>query len=312
MNSINPISINLTHYKMKKTINYLFAGAIAVMVFGFAGCNNDGEKLPPIDGYNNSNEVATDNLMAHWTFDNTNNERLSSTAPTATFGTVGFTTGQIGSALQLTKGALVYPAISKINSANALNNFTVSMWVNVANTKKTANEGFTAFFSLTPTGVTDIWGDIVAAAETGRYLATSDTLELKNLLNTHPVGGGNSLQDNIAVKNGDQGAYFMGAKRWAHYVMRWDASTHKFHIFADAQDVGAYTDRGTTGALIMAAPVQAVFGSLASKTIGFSGAPDQQSWNPWATASIDDVRVYNTALSDAEITALFNLGTAGR
>jgi hypothetical protein len=31
-----------------------------------------------------------------------------------------------------------------------------------------------------------------------------------------------------------------------------------------------------------------------------------------ATASIDDVRVFNTILTDAEVMALFNLGTAGR
>ncbi|MFZ6014030.1 MAG: LamG-like jellyroll fold domain-containing protein [Bacteroidota bacterium] len=296
---------------MKKSINYSIVAALSAAVLALSSCSKDDE-LPKIDGYNNSNEVASANLVAHWTFDDGNNERISNTAPSNTFGTVGSTTGKIGKALQLTKGVLVYPSIANINSPNSLNNFTVSMWVNVKGNKKTADEGFTAFFSLTPSGVTDIWGDIVAAAETGRHLPSSDTLELKNLLNTHPVGGGNSLQDNIALKNGDKGAYFMGANRWAHYVMRWDGTTHQFHIFADAQDVGGYTDRGSTGVLIMATPVKPVFGSLASSDIGFTGAPAQQSWNPWATASIDDVRIYNTALTNAEITALFNLGTAGR
>jgi hypothetical protein len=277
-------------------------------------CKDDDEKLPPIDGYNNSDEVANTNLVAHWTFDQNNNEVISGTAPSNTYGTVGSTAGKLGNALQLSKGVLVYPSIDKINGANNLNNFTVSMWVNITNNKKTASEGFTALFGLIPTGVTDIWGDIIAAAETGQHLPASDTLKLKNLLNTHPVGGGNSLQDNIALKNDGtgEGAFFMGAKRWAHYVMRWDGSTHKFHLFADGVSVGGYTDRGTTGALIMAVPVKPVFGSLASSDIGFTGAPAQQSWNPWATASIDDVRVFNTALADKDITALFNLGTAGR
>ena len=306
-----------------KTINYLFTGVMAAAVLTFASCSKDEKTLPKIDGYNNSNEVAASNLVAHWTFDETNNERISSTAPSNTYGTVGFTTGQIGKALQLTKGALVYPAIANINTANALNNFTVSMWVNVAGNKRTASEGFTVFFNLVPTGVTDIWGDIVAAAETGQFLPTSDTLMFKNLLNTHKVGGGNSLQDNLAKKNtdtappnGGTGSWFMGAKKWSHYVMRWDAATGKFYIFADGNDVGAYTTRGATptevGPLIMAVPVQALFGSLPSKETSFSGAPNQQSWNPLATASIDDVRIYNTGLSQAEITALFNLGKAGR
>jgi hypothetical protein len=299
---------------MKKSLNYFLAGVAVFSILALGSCKDDDEKLPPIDGYNNSDEVASTNLVAHWTFDQNNNEVISGTAPSNTYGTVGTTAGKLGNALQLTKGVLVYPSIDKINSANALANFTVSMWVNVTNNKKTASEGFTAFFGLIPNGVTDIWGDIIAAAETGQHLPTSDTLKLKNLLNTHLEGGGNSLQDNIALKNDGtgEGAFFMGAKRWAHYVMRWDGSTHKFHIFADGVSVGGYTDRGTTGPLVMAVPVKAVFGSLASSDIGFAGAPAQQSWNPWATASIDDVRVFNTALADKDITALFNLGTAGR
>jgi hypothetical protein len=295
---------------MKRTIKYSLSGVALVALLVIASCSKKSE-LPAIDGYNNSNEVAASNLVAHWSFDSNNNENISNTAPSSTFGTVGSTTGQIGKALQLTKGGLVFPAISAINTANALNNFTVSLWVNVAG-RKGVDGGFTAFFGLIPTGATDIWGDVMVLAETGRHLPASDTLELKNLLNTHPAGGGNSLQDNVATVNGANGKYFLGANKWSHYVARWDASTHNFHIFGNAESVGAYTNRGTTGVEIMAVPVQAVFGSLASSTIGFTGAPAQQSWNPFATASIDDVRVYNTALSDADIAALYHLGLAGR
>src|SRR3954464_199307 len=102
---------------MKKTINFLLAGA-SMMALLFAGCSKKDE-LPAIDGYNNSNDVASSNLLAHWSFDSNNNENISNTAPKATFGTVGSTTGQIGKALQLTKGVVVFPPIAKINDANA-------------------------------------------------------------------------------------------------------------------------------------------------------------------------------------------------
>jgi hypothetical protein len=296
---------------MKNTMKYFLSAAFMASMLVIGSCDDD-DALPPIDGYNSSDEVASTNLLAHWTFDDTNAERLSGTAPSNTYGTVGFTTGQIGSALKLTKGVLVYPPITAINSANALNNFTVSLWVNVKGNKGTADAGFTSFFSLAPSGVTDVWGDIHAAAETSHHLPGSDSLKLKNLLNTHPVGGGNSLQDNVATTNGDKGKVFKGAGRWAHYVMTWNATTHQFKLYGDATSVGGYDDRGTTGVLIMAVPVKAIFGSLPSADIGFAGAGAQQGWNPWANASIDDVRVFNTVLTDAEITALFNLGTAGR
>lgn len=299
---------------MKKTIKLVFAGVITGTLVMLGACSDDDKTLPKIDGYNNSNEVAADNLVAHWTFDGSNNERISSTAPSNTYGTVGFETGKIGQALKLTGGALVYPStITAFNSANALNNFTVSYWVNVRGNKKTAKAGYTAFFGLYPTNVTDIWGDIVASAETARHLPTSDTLELKNNLISHAAGG-NIGQDNIAQRNnGDnKGAWFLGAQDWVHHVMVWEASTNKFYLYANGVDVGGWTERSATGNMILATPVKAVFGSLASKDIGFTEAPDQPTWAPWATASIDDLRVFNTTLTPAQIGALYNLGLAGR
>jgi hypothetical protein len=305
---------------MKKSIYYLFAGA---MVAGFAlvSCSDDDKKsLPKIDGYNNSDEVAADNLVAHWPFDDESDaEKISGTESSESFGTVGFTEGQIDGALDLNKGVLAYPTIPAINTANALSAFTVSMWVNTTGNKFTASPGFTTFFSLAPSNATDTWGDIVAGAETAGFTAGSDTLQLKGLFNTHPVGAGNKLHDNVAVKNGDKGAWFMGAKKWSHYVLRWNGTTGNFHLFADGEDVGGYTLRGadaaeaaTVGPLIMAVPVRAIFGSNPSSDVGFAGAGTQQTWNPWADAAVDDVRIYNTLLTEVEITALYNLGIAGR
>jgi len=300
---------------MKKITKISLFLVSALMILGIVtinSCKKD-DKLPQINGYDNSNQVASTYLKAHWTFDDTYNEAISATAPTNKYGTYGFEAGQIGKALKLTKGAIVFPGIANINTANALNNFSVSLWVKVSGNKKTADAGFTSFFSIIPTGVTDIWGDIMANAETSRHLPSSDTLELKNMLNTHPVGGGNSLQDNVAQLNdAGNGAWFLGAKVWSHYVMTWSASTHQFLLYGNAVSCGAWNDRGTTAEEIMAVPVQAVFGSIASSDIGFTGAPAQQTWAPWATASIDDVRVFNTTLSQAEVTALYNLGLAGR
>lgn len=296
---------------MKNLMYYLAISLLATTTL-ISGCSDDdNNELPKIDGYNNSDEVASSNLLAHWSFDDTNNERLSSTAPSNTFGTVGFTDGQIGRALKLTQGVLVYPELDNLSDEDALGNFTVSMWVNVTNNKGTDHAGFTSFFSLIPEDVSDVWGSINACAETAPHLPSSDTLKLKNLLVSHAETG-NITQDNLAVKNGDKGADFMGAKRWVHYVMTWDGSTNTYKIYGDAASVGGYDDRSATGELILFTPVHPVFGSLASSDIGFESANPQQSWNPWATASIDDVRVFNTVLSQAEITALYNLGKAGR
>jgi hypothetical protein len=305
---------------MKQRSRYLSIGAVAVALALVVGACKDDDELPQIDGYNNSDEVASSNLVAHWTFDSDNNERISNTAPTTTLGTVASTQGKLGNALQLTKGAIVYPPITAINTVDALNNFTVSMWVNVRNQKGVAGGGFTSFFGIMAQS-TDFWGNIQATAETGHHLPSSDTLKLKNYMSTVVAGGGVRGEDNIALRNNDPadathpngqtGKFFMGAKDWVHYVMTWDATSHRFEIYANGEAVGGYTNRGDAPVLKMRVPAMAVFGSMASADLGFPNA-SRPDWAPLATASIDDVRVFNTAMAQKDITALFNLGTAGR
>jgi len=300
---------------MKKTAKIAFFLVSTFLVLGkitLNSCKKD-ESLPKIDGYDNSDQVAATYLKAHWTFDDTYNEAISSTAPVNKYGGFDFTTGQIGKALNLTAGTVVYPSIPNIGGANSLSAFSVSMWVNVKGNKGAgASEGFTCLFGIIPTNVTDIWGNIMACAETGRHPSTSDTLELKNYLNTTMPDNSQRGEDNVATLNDGKGQWFKGAGKWSHYVMTWDGATHKFLLYGNGVSCGAWDDRGTTPALVMQTPCQAVFGSLAANDIGFAGAPDRQGWNPKATAMIDDVRVFNTTLSQADVTALLNLGLAGR
>lgn len=298
---------------MKKTTKislFLVSIMLVLGMISLNSCKKD-SKLPQIDGFDNSDQVAATYLKAHWTFDDTYNEALSSTAPTNKYGGTAFAAGQIGKALNLTAGALVYPSIADIGGANSLSAFSVSMWVNVKNTKGGTN-AFTTFFGIIPTNVTDIWGNIEANAETGRHIATSDTLELKNLMSFLNPDGSPNLQDNIAQLNVDKGLWFKGASKWSHYVMTWDGTTHQFEIYGNGVKCGAYTDRGTTPALVMRVPCQAVFGSLASSDIGFVSAPVRAASYAMATAMIDDVRVFNTPLAQKDVTALYNLGLAGR
>lgn len=314
---------------MKKTIKYLLTGGVALSLLTLASCGDDEKSLPKIDGYNNSDEVAEANLLANWTFDGTNEEDISGATPLAgaagTFGTVGFEEGQIGQALKLTQGALRYPNITALNTADALQNFTVSMWVKVNNNKGTAAEGYTMLFGLFPDGLTAetvgdfMWGNINMAAETAWFLGSNtqpDTLVLKGHFVIKNADGSINGQDNRPDPRGTPPVgVFKHTGEWVHFVVRWNATDRKLHVFGNASSIGAYTQRGTpppTLPLRMNVPCSPVFGNGATKAVGFANNPDQQTWSPMATASIDDVRVFNAALTDAEITALFNLGTAGR
>lgn len=305
---------------MKQRSSYLTLLAAAFIIgFAVVSCDDD-DKLPPIDGYNNSDEVASTNLVAHWTFDENNNEVISGTAPTKTLGTAASTDGKLGKALRLTKGAIVYPSITAINTADALPNFTVSHWVKVTNTKGVAGGGFTPFFGIIYKD-TNFWGNIQSCAETARHLPSSDTLELKNFMATVTSTGAISEQDNIAVRNNDPadadhpngqtGKWFLGAKDWVHYVMTWDGTTHRFELYANGEAVGGHTFRKDVPVMKMRVPAMAVIGSMAADDLGFPSAT-RPGFAPLTSFDIDDIRVFNTAIAQKDVTALYNLGIAGR
>jgi hypothetical protein len=297
---------------MKKLIYFLFAITLIAGALIFESCSKN-DTLPKIDGFNNSNEVSSSNLVAHWTFDDTKNEVISSTAPTNSYGTSAFVTGQIGKALQLTEGALVFPSIANIGAANSLGNYTVSMWVNVKNN----GHAFSTFFGIFPTADADFWGNLSLSAETSWFPAdgpVGDTLVLKT--NYQSLNDDLSLnsQDNRPDPRGtDHIGVFKNSGVWCHFVARFDATTHKLQIFGNGTAIGAYDNRGdNTVALNMRVPCQVIIGSLATSEIGFASAPARPDWQVLATASLDDIRVFKTTLTDSEITALYNLGSAGR
>ncbi|QHV97053.1 LamG domain-containing protein [Spirosoma endbachense] len=289
--------------------------ASVVMSTVFTSCKKeDTPSLPPIGGYNSSDDIATTNLLAHWTFEGTQNELISSTAPANTYGTVNYVAGASGSgqALNLTSGTVVYPPIAKINTANALGSYTLSMWVNVKNNK----QFFTSFFGLFPTAVGEAFGNLSGGAETGQFApsTTADTLVLKaNYKSLMPDGSFNGQDNRPDPKGKPPVGVFKGAGVWSHFVIRFDPTTHKLQVFGNGQSIGAYDDRGVnTVALNMMVPCQAVIGSLASSEIGFAKAGPLPSYTAKGTFAIDNIRMYNKPLSDGDITSLYQLEQAGR
>lgn len=300
--------------KTRKTSMLMIATVLFGTVLTISCGKDDVATLPAIGGYNSSNDVATTNLLANWTFDGTNNERISGTAPKNSYGGVAYTGGvtSTGQALNLTGGALVYPSIPNLDKANALGSYTLSMWVNIKNNSKT----FTSIFGIFPTAGTDVFGNLSAGAETGQFAASAnaDTLVLKANYKSLNADGSTNGQDNRPDPRGKPPVgVFKGAGVWSHFVIRFDATSNRLMIFGNGTSIGAYDFRGAnTVALNMQTPSQVVIGSLASSEIGFTQGSVLPSWTSKGTFALDNVRVYNKPLSDADITALYQLELAGR
>lgn len=308
---------------MKNTsirFNSFAVGCILLGAIALNSCSKSGgSSLPPIGPYNNSNEVAKTNLLAHWTFDGTNNETISNTAPMTTIG-ASFTTGIKGQALSLTNGYLVFPStIAALNVAN-WGSVTVSMWINVDNNGTTVS----SLFALTqPQSIQGDWnqGPLNIYAETGHLPAYDDTLVLHSAFHTYLGGNYNTGGDNIN-DYGVRGTDFQtvhGTKKWVHYVMRYDGSSSNIDLFANGVRVSNNTFRNRTtgtpavgiGAFITNPPSQVVIGSFPNSTVGYTkSAP--QVWQGLLTGLVDEIRVYNVAMQDSDIGYLYQLELAGR
>lgn len=309
---------------MKKSSNNLaFAIGAAILVGSvFTACKkNDTTIVPPdpIGGFNNSNEVGGTNLKAHWSFDGTSNERLSSTAPTASLRT-SFVTGVKGQGLNLDSGYLLYPALSGLNTAN-IGSVTVSCWI------KTSNNGSkaTSVFALTRSVAkqTD-WntGSVTMYLENNKPVAYNDTLVLHSAFRSYPFGpdstsyAGDNIND-YGVRETDFKTV-LGANKWVHYVLRYDGTGSNIDIFANGIMVSNTNFRHREisagvgiGSLKVATPAMALIGAFPTAATGFSSSPIQ-GWQGFYTGGIDELRFFSTSLSDADISALYQLEKAGR
>ncbi|HMI79813.1 MAG TPA: hypothetical protein VK484_13530 [Ferruginibacter sp.] len=302
------------NFKNIKTASVLALAAVLLNI----GCTKadygddftEGDPPPVPGGFTNSSQVAAANLLAYWNFDGSNKEIKSSIAPTVESNAT-FVAGIKGQALRLNAGYVLYPTISALSGANAISSVTVSMWVNFANNGSQASE----FFALTqaPAAQTDWLTILNVAAETGRPLG-SENLVFHSWIGSYP-GGNRSGGDNIN-DYGNPGVDFQlvpKANQWVQYMMRYDGVAETIDLFANNIRVSNNNFRVRTGLgpIISPTPTQVLLGGFPTIATGFP-LSGNQSWQALLTGSIDELRVYSKALTDVEISALYQLEKQGR
>lgn len=304
---------------MKTNNFFLGAMALGLSLTAIVSCSDNEETttLPPIGGYNNSNEVAAGDLVAHWPLDGNGTERISNTAPSQTVG-VTYSASAKGQAANFTAGYFKYPSIASMTSTLA--NFSVSSWVNL---KNNGSSGSVIFSLARP----NEWaGNINFMAETGWKASSTavDSLTIKGLLvsnsslgwqdsrNTIKLDAG-QLAFNADPANANATKHVAFANKitnsWAHCVITWESSTRLFKVYVNGVKVSnpAWELRGAAGDVFTFTtptnPMIGAFGDVATTT---------EPWNKPLTGSLDELRVYKKSLTIAEINALYELEKAGR
>lgn len=251
-----------------------------------------------IDGYNSSDEVYPDNLIAYWSFDDTKNELKSNTAPGASANDSYVTGGVRGKALALAAGYVYFPTNFAKFKTDSLKSWTISTWVKILNNGSKR----TMLFQLARPGIFN--GNINFALNTQSYPA-SNTTTLKIQPTFMTVGGG--TQDNL----NNTLSPTIGMDKWTHILLTYEYSTGVFNIWADGVKIGGFPNRGTgNNSFKSYEPNEVIIGSNYNGIPGMSVSSDV-TFAPM-TGQIDEIRIYNRSLPDAHIKALFNLGKANK
>lgn len=240
-----------------------------------------------IGGYTNASEIAPGNLVAYWGFNGNLTDSVSQTN-CDNFGT-SFATGIKGSAL---KGAnKAYALFTPGAAITGLNAFTISMWVNSPQN----TTGIVGLLGLSNTK--SFWGNIDIFFENG----SSDT---KAVLKMHVLGATEEAWlGNYDVLN------IWG--RWTSLAVSYNG-VDSFKVFVNGARIATKVIPAG-GPLHFVNPGKMVFGTSQFQTDpSLTSDATAQDWASYLTGSLDEVRIYNKALAEADVSALVKLEGRGK
>lgn len=295
---------------MKTNKIYLLMTALfVVFAMTIISCDDDPEDvtLPPIGGYDSSDAIASANLVAKFSFeDNVDDTQGNVTGGTSTNTT--FVEGAKGQAWQgSSDGYTVYDSPGA--SLSGLQNLTLAFWVNTS----VHTDGAEALFMLS--NETSWIGNLFLLQESGS--ADNDSIRFKLKFDNWDAA---AWKEQWIEFGGEQ--MFAGLiDTWTHLAFTYDGTTSKFYAYVNGVKLELpdnFTNRYEADPEAGGAPLgnlkfngvtKFVFGAY-QNMVGVGGAPD--AWMKNYDGKLDEFRIYDKALIDTDINALYELELAGR
>ncbi|MEY2630281.1 MAG: hypothetical protein RLZZ469_1178 [Bacteroidota bacterium] len=299
-----------------KTNRLFYSLMVASGIALVASCSSDdSSSLPPIGGYNSADEVAATSLKAYWPLNGNGKESISNTSPNNTVATT-FVEGVKGQAANFNTGFMAYPAITALNTTSG--SASISCWAKVSNTKLVAGgpSNISPIFSLTRTG--EVFGNLNLLGET-HGLVTSDSIQMKGVFRIKNDDGsefGGDAVNMLKQESWMDATHTWAANKiggqWAHIVYIFDGPTGTNKLYVNGVKISnsAWEVRngGNAKMLNHFLPTRPVIGALETVANG----TNTDAWNAALKGQVDELRVYDKALTPAEIGALYELELAGR
>ena len=266
----------------------------ALTCLGLSSCQKGFDPksyAPPlsVNGFTSSGQVAKANLVAYWSFDGNLVDSVSGVAGT-NVGTT-FSKGIKGQALQ---GALnSYVLNTPSQAVVSLQSYTISFWVNTP----PPSTGIICPFALSNT--TGFWGNLEMFFENG----SSNT---NGIIKLHIQQGDH---DGFFVTQGIQNLF----GKFVAITLSYDAASGNNSLYVNGSKVSTAVLGGITGPMSFPNVGQLVFGCDQFQTNpSLTSATQYPGFASFLTGQLDEVRIYNKALSDLEVSSIVNLQGRGK
>lgn len=278
----------------------LFA-CIVVAVAALSSCTKPdrsddfphGDVPPTAGGFTASSQIASANLVAYWGFNGDIKDSISGT--TGINKGMTFISGLKGQALQGAAAAnKAYATATPSDAVKNLKAYTISLWVNTPQ-----NVGATGLVSIGHT--TEFWANVNIFLDN----AAAGTARFKTLFRNN-----NNTPANYQADNGVQDLT-TAFNNWTNYIVTYDTSgVVRSYVNGSLLATKTGVPKPVVAQFSNVGPV--VFGALHFMTIpsSTSGATDQP-WAGYLSGLLDEVRIYNRALTPIEISALSTLERRG-
>jgi hypothetical protein len=278
---------------MKKVINYMVLMTVAFSATTLSSCYKkfDAASYAPalsIGGYTSAKQIAPSSLVGYWGFNGSLVDSVSNNNGTNS-GTT-FTGGIKGQALQTTGNSyVVYNTPAAVQN---LHSFTISAWVNAPQN----STGIAGVLDIA--NANNFWGNLTIFFENG---GTATSGNLKIHVNNNGV---DAWLGNYTIPN--------PWNQWINVAVTYDASSSTFKIFFNGSKIATQTQAGY-GSVVFQNATKMVLG-----TVQFQTTPSLTTTHgtePWASnlnGLLDEVRIYNVALSETDLGSLVKLEGRGK
>jgi hypothetical protein len=268
-------------------------GTLAAFSFMLFSCQKkfDPKSYAPAEsfgGYASSNAVEASSLVAHFSFENNLIDSVSNTA--ASNNGTTFTPGIKGQGLQI--GLNNYAVFNPTSAIAACQSISIAFWVNT--TEDTL--GIQPFVSFVDSN--QFWGNLDMFFDGQK--ADSATM--------HVHAYGHSINQSVFLQTWMLGNIW-GA--WKHFVLTFDAASNNFSFYVNGTLFGTIPQPGF-GPLNFTEFTGIVIGTMQFQTApSLTDNTGSQGWCSYVLGEMDELRIYNKALTAADVSALYNLENLG-